>query len=213
MHWAAVGLDGHFVEDEFRFAVGAEVVGAGPGEGEPIADWFAALRKWLMLTGFALAFGGIVAERFTATARTENPALPPVRPWSKYAATLGFATAAVSAATLVAGLGTPAALWESRAGLAITAEAGGFAVALVLLGLRRPMWALAPLAAVAIAEGVVSHAGAESPVLGAGLTAIHVGAAGLWVGALVHTSRTVLAWRSWPHAARWMAMSYARMAL
>lgn len=213
VHWAAVGVDGHAVEDEFRFAVGAPLTGAAASSDEPIADWFAALRKWLLLTGFTLAFGGLIAERFVAVARTENPTLPQVPQVSRYAAMLGLAAAATSAAVLVNDLGGVSALWESRPGLAVTAEAAGFALAIALLTSSRPRWALAPLAVVALAEGAVSHGGVESPVTGAALTAIHIGAAGLWAGALVHTARTVVAWRSRPHAVRWMLVSYARMAL
>ncbi|KWX20487.1 hypothetical protein AFM11_30420 [Mycolicibacterium wolinskyi] len=213
VHWAAVGVDGHAVTDEFRFAVGAQVVGAAAATPAPIADWFAALRKWLLLLGFALAFGGVVAERFARVARGQNPTLRPVRSWSGYAAMVGLAAAASSAAVLVADLGAPAALWRSSAGLAVAAEVAGFAIALLLMGLRRSVWALAPLAVVALAEGAVSHGGVESPVAGAVLTAIHVGAAGLWVGALVYTTRVAVAWRSRPHAVRWMVVSYARMAL
>ena len=213
VHWAAVGVDGHAVEDEFRFAVGAQLAGEAANSDEPFADWCAALRKWGLLIGFALAFGGVIAERFVVVARSENPTLPPVGQVSRYAAMLGLAAAATSAAVLVIDLGGVSALWQSRPGLAVTAEAAGFALAIALLTSSRPRWALAPLAVVALAEGAVSHGGVESTLTGAALTAIHVGAAGLWAGALVHTARTAVAWRSRPQAVRWMLVSYARMAL
>ncbi|MCH9730415.1 MAG: copper resistance protein CopC, partial [Actinomycetia bacterium] len=167
VHWAAVGVDGHAVEDEFRFAVGAQLAGEAANSDEPFADWCAALRKWGLLIGFALAFGGVIAERFVVVARSENPTLPPVRQVSRYAAMLGLAAAATSAAVLVIDLGGVSALWQSRPGLAVTAEAAGFALAIALLTSSRPRWALAPLAVVALAEGAVSHGGVESTLTGA----------------------------------------------
>lgn len=213
VRWEATGVDGHGIDGEFRFAVGTAVSGAGASSGADRTDWPAALLRWLLLGGFALAFGGIVAERFTSTARRENPALQMVRSWSPYAGALGLTAAVASAVALVTDIGSVAALWDSGPGRAVLAEATGFGAALLLLATRWRGWALLPLAGVAVAEGAVSHGNVELPVAGAALTTLHVLAAGVWAGALVHVARAVLRWRSSRPAARWVLLSYARIAV
>lgn len=212
VRWEATGVDGHGIDGEFRFAVGTAVTGAGASTGAGGTDWMAALLRWLLLAAFAVAFGGIVAERFTTSARAENPRLPVVRPWAGWAATGGLIAAIAASAVLVADLDTVSVLWDSGPGIALAAEVAGFGLSLVLLATRRRAWALLPLAAVGVAEGAVSHSNVELPVAGAALTAVHVIAAGLWLGALIHIGRAVLRWRSSRPAMRWVLTSYARMA-
>lgn len=50
----------------------------------------------------------------------------------------------------------------------------------VLLSLRRGQWAVLPLAAVALSEGIGSHSAIELPGVAAMLTGVHLAAAGLW---------------------------------
>lgn len=210
--WQATGVDGHGVEGEFRFAVGTAVTGAGTTSGGQATDWAAATVRWVLLAGFALALGGLIAERITATARAENPALPEVRAWSGYGALLGLGAAVAAGALLVADIGTLATLSESGPGRVASADAAGFAAAAGLLATRYRLWALLPLAVVAVAEGTASHSNVEVPIIGAALTAVHMTVAGLWAGALPHVARATLSWRFSRPAMRWVLLSYARMA-
>lgn len=212
VRWEATGVDGHGVDGEFRFAVGTAVTGTGATSAAQEPDWTAALVRWFLLAGFALAFGGLIGERITATARRENPDLRPVRPWSHHGAALGLLAALASGAVLVTDIGSASALWDSGPGLVVLAQLAGFGLALVLLALRRRMWALVPLVAVPLAEGVGSHSNVELPIAGAALTGLHLAAAALWVGTLLHVGRAAVRWRSWRGAVRWVLVSYARMA-
>lgn len=210
--WQATGVDGHGVEGEFRFAVGTAVTGAGTTSGGQTTDWAAAAVRWALLAGFALALGGLIGERITATARAENPALPEVRPWSSYGALLGLGASVVAGALHVADIGSLATLWESGPGRVAVADAVGFAAAFGLLATRYRLWALLPLAVVAAAEGTASHSNVEVPIAGAALTAVHIVVAGLWAGSLLHVARATARWRSSRPAVRWVLLSYARMA-
>jgi copper transport protein len=212
VHWEAVGVDGHGVDGEFRFAVGSVVSGAETASNAQRTDWPAAVVRWLLLAGFALAAGGLVGERMTATTRMENLALPRPRAWSDGAAGLGLLAAVAGGALLVADLGSPSQLWQSGPGRVVLADTAGFAAALVVMRTKHRLWSTLPLGVIAVAEGTASHANVETPVIGAVLTGIHMAAAALWVGALLHVARTVVRWRAWRHAVRWLVLSYARMA-
>ncbi len=212
IQWQATGVDGHGVDGEFRFAVGTAVTGAGATSSAPATDWTAAGARWLLLAGFALAFGGLIGERITTSARRENDSLPVVRSWSHYGAAIGLLAAVISGVVLVADVDSPSALWQSGPGLVVLADAAGFGLALVLLALRRPLWALLPLVAVPVAEGLGSHSNVELPIAGAALTGVHLAAAGLWAGALLHAGRATVRWRSSRPAVRWVMLGYARMA-
>ncbi len=211
IRWEATGTDGHGVDGEFRFAVGTAVTGAGATSGQ-VTDWAAAIVRWLLLAGFALAVGGVAGERIIATARAENPALPRLRRWSPYGAVLGVLAGLVAIALLVADIGTVSTLWRSGPGRVAVADAVGFTLALALLCTRQKLWALLPLAVVAAAEGTASHSNVELPIIGAALTGVHMVGAALWVGALLHIARAAVRWRARPPAVRWILIAYARMA-
>jgi copper transport protein len=212
VRWEATGVDGHGIDGEFRFAVGTAIAGAGTAGGASSTDWLAAAARWLLLAGFALAFGGLIGERITRTPRRENPGLPALRSWSPHGAAVGLLAAAAAGAMLVADLGTPSALWDSEPGRVALADAIGFALALALLAAGRRLWALLPLLAIPVAEGVGSHSNVEIPIAGAALTGVHLAAAAVWVGALLHSARAAVRWRSSPPAVRWVLLGYARLA-
>lgn len=212
VRWTATGVDGHGVDGEFRFAIGTAVAGAGAASSAEAPDWAAAAVRWLLLAGFALAFGGLIGERITASARRENPRLPRLLPWSPHGAGLGLLAAAIAAVLLVADAGSAAVLWRAIPGRIVLADAAGFALALLLLATRARRWALLPLLAVPLAEGIASHSNVEMPIIGAALTGVHLAAAAIWAGALLHTARAALRWRSIPPAVRWVLLAYARIA-
>lgn len=207
VRWRATGSDGDQVEQEFRFAVGVALSGSAAGAGSPPA-WGEAALRWLLFAGLAIAAGGLIAQRFTATARAEQPALPPLRPWVPAALLLALAGVAGLILQRVIDAGQLAAAWEGRAAVALLAEAAGLVAALKL-----GRWALTPLAVVIAAEGIRSHAGVNLGIWGAVLTAVHLAAVTVWVGALLHTVRAMLTWRRAGAAVRWVLASYVRLAL
>lgn len=212
VRWRVTGADGDVVEEEFRFAVGAAVATSGGSGDGPRISWGTAVLRWVLFAGLAIALGGLVAQRVTTSARAENPALPAVRPWTALGAVAGLG-GVVGLAVLLAGTSGWDVLWVDRPGLLVTVEAAGFFGALVLVAARCSGWAVVPLLGVAVAEGIRSHAAVAEPGWGALLTAVHLAAAAVWAGALLHTVRAALVWRAHHGAVRWVFAEYARTAL
>ncbi|MGH3995504.1 MAG: CopD family protein, partial [Pseudonocardiaceae bacterium] len=211
VRWQVTGSDGDLVDGEFRFAVGTAISGAGTtSAGQPIS-WGAAVLRWLLFAGLALALGGVVGERFTASARAEKPTLPQLRSWVLPGALGGLAGVLGLAAVLVTDTGTASTLWHNRPGQLLLAEAVGLALALGLAAIRCRSWAVVPLVMVAAAEGLRSHANVAAPGWGALLTGVHLAAVAIWVGALAHVARAVFAWRQERPAVRWVLSGYLRL--
>jgi copper transport protein len=211
LRWRVTGADGDLVEQEFRFAVGIALPGAAAAATQSPPAWGDAALRWLLFAGLAMAVGGLMAQRFTASARAERPSLPPVRSWVPAGLVLALASVLALITQRVIDAGSVAAAWDGRAGLVLFAEAAGLLAALAMVKLQR--WALIPLAIVIAAEGIRSHLGSVEGPWGAVLTGVHLAAVTLWVGALVHTVRAVVAWRAVTDALRWVVFSYVRLAL
>jgi copper transport protein len=166
VRWQVTGSDGDLVDQEFRFAVGTAISGAGTTSGTQSVSWGDAALRWLLFTGLAVALGGVIGERFTISARAEKPDLPPLRSWVLPGALLGLASVVGLAALLVIDTAAVSSLWQGRAGQFLLAEALGLAVASGLAALRgggARVWAVLPLAVVAVAEGLRSHANVAAP--------------------------------------------------
>jgi copper transport protein len=215
VRWRATGTDGDLVEEEFRFGVGYALTAAMPGAERPPIAWLSAAFRWLLFAGFAIAFGGLIAERFVASARAENSRLPAPRSLITGALVVALAGTAGLAAQVVVDAGRLSVLWRSGSGPVVAVEAAALAVALALLRVRarRRAWALLPLLVVAAAEGWRSHAHTAAGVWGALLTGVHLTAVAIWVGALAATTLAVLAWRRESAAVRWVLSSYMRLAV
>ena len=211
VRWRVTGSDGDQVEQEFRFAVGLALTEAGAAASVETLAWDHAALRWVLFAGLAIAVGGLIAQRSTATARAERPTLPALRSW----APAGTAVALVGVVGLIAlrvvGAGGISAVWDGRAALVLLAEAAGLSAALAMAKAGR--WALVPLAVVVVAEGIRSHMGSTVGGWGAVLTGVHLAAVTIWVGALLHTVRAIVAWRGVPAAVRWVLVSYMRLAL
>lgn len=211
VRWRVTGSDGDQVEQEFRFAVGVAMSAAATGGGSTRPAWPESALRWLLFGGLAIAVGGLVARRFTDTARVERPTLPPIRSW----APAGLLIALVGAVGLIAqrttDAGSVTAAWNGAAGVVLLVEAGGLVAALAMVRLGR--WALAPLAVAIAAEGLRSHAATEFGSWGAVLTGAHVAAVAIWVGGLLHSLRAVVIWRRVGDAVAWVMASYVRLAL
>jgi len=211
VRWRVTGSDGDQVEQEFRFAVGVALTAGVPAGAQDRPAAVEAGLRYLLFAGLAIAVGGLVAERFTSTARAERPTLAPLR--SRVPAGLVIAIAGVAGLTAmrVIDVGSVAAAWDGKAGVTLLVEAAGLLAALAAS--TRGRWALAPLAVVIAAEGVRSHAGTTEGNWGALLTGVHLAAVTIWAGALLHTVRAMLAWRRVSSAVRWVLASYVRLAL
>ena len=213
VRWRVTGADGDPVESMFRFAVGAAVTGPGaagsPADGG--TSWPAAGWRWLLFAGFALALGGALGRRLTDSARAVRPDLSLVPALDRVGAAAGSVAAAGLAVSFALDAG-PAAVLGAAPGRVALVELAGFAAALLLLGASRRRWGWLPLLVVPVAEGVRAHPQAAAPGWGAVLTGVHLAAAAVWVGALVHLLRVGVRWRSHRVAVWWVLLGYARWA-
>lgn len=208
--WDVSGDDGHGAAGEFRFAVGiSPPLDGASSVSEPI-DWGAAGRKGLLLAGFAISLGGLAGERLSTKVRRKNPSLSQIRSWAQLGAVVGLTSALASGAVLVGDAGQASELIAGAPGWRVIAEVLGFAAAWVLLRTGRGRQAIWPLLVVAVAEGFASHSDLALRGAGLVLTSIHLSAAGLWVGALLHVVRAGVAWRN-DGVARELTLAYARL--
>ncbi|MET9835544.1 copper resistance protein CopC [Streptomyces sp. NPDC006385] len=208
--WQVTARDGDIMTGSYRFAVGPRTVALGAGQATAAQDATPmAVMRWLLFTALALHLGELATNRLAARIRAA-PARGP-RPWMLPTALTGCATA-LALAALQAGGGSLASLLNTRPGVLALVEVAGFALAAVAVLTRRPTWALVPLAAVLVAEALRAHPQAQQAVAGPALTFVHLLAAALWAGTLVHVLRTIRAWRGERAAARALLLAYARWA-
>ena len=214
LRWRVTGADGDLMESTFRFAVGAAITSADTttATGRPTGtSWPSVGWRWLLFAGLALALGGAVGTRLSTSARTLRPNLPALRgPASAAGAALGLAGTAGLMASLLITSGADA-LISATAGRVALIEATAFAACLALLRVR-PGWAWLPLLAVPAAEGFRGHPQQAQPGWGALLIAVHLAAAAVWIGALLHAVRVAVAWRGHRPAILWVLSGYARWA-
>ncbi|MFH8984137.1 CopD family protein [Streptomyces varsoviensis] len=174
--------------------------------------------RTVLLAAFSLQLGEAAANRLARTVPDAPESTP--RSWALAAALAGVAAAAgqivvlAGDGSLAAGLfsGDIVDTYATRPGALALLEANGFLFSAVCVALRRPALASAPLALVAVGEALRAHPEADSPLLGSLLTLIHLSAAALWAGGLVHVLRTIRLWRGRPDAARALLRRYARPA-
>jgi len=212
VHWQVTAADGDVVDGAFAFGVGTAAPSvAAAGDVGGVAG--TAVLRWLLFTGLALSSGGLIGERLLNRER-QGSDLPAVRAPLRSGAALGFLAAGGLTALVARSAGGWSALGSVR-GVELTAvEAVAFGLAAALswsAALRR--FALAPLIAVVIAEGLRAHPDAYSPGWGAVLTVVHLAAAAVWVGALVQVVRAARAWRGQGGASSRALRRYARLAL
>ncbi|MFI6871821.1 CopD family protein [Streptomyces sp. NPDC050400] len=161
------------------------------------------------------AFAGFLARRVA-------PAQAAPRTWSPYAAWVGFAAALGLASVVAAGNLIPhgigdldiGGLYGTRDGTLALLEVNAFLVAALCARSRRPDTALLPLAAVVVAEALRAHPPAEdTPLVGSGLTLVHLTCAALWAGGLLYVLRALRQWRrTAPEAGTALLGRYARVA-
>ena len=181
--------------------------------------WLTALERALMLGGLAVALGGLAGRGLARQYKGQRPG-PPPSPWALRGALIGLAATTALVVTAIIGPGVAANLAHPPAeglrhgGTAEIAavEAVLFALAAILLRLRRSGWGALMLCGVVLAEGVRAHPEGVIPVAGAFVTYCHVFPALLWAGMLLYAVRAAFAWRGDPAAARGIVKLYSTAA-
>ncbi|QES39375.1 hypothetical protein DEJ48_30455 [Streptomyces venezuelae] len=166
-----------------------------------------------------------LGEVFTVRLARRVPGAPldrAPRGWSAYAAWAGCAAALGLAAIVANGNLVPqelpdldiGRLYDTRDGRLALLEVNAFIVAALCARSRRPAGAALPLAAVIVAEALRAHPPVEdTPLLGSGLTLVHLTCGALWAGGLLYVLRILRGWRtSSPEEAVAVLGLYARVA-
>ncbi|MFD9906725.1 CopD family protein [Streptomyces sp. NPDC059063] len=144
------------------------------------------------------------------------------RAWAWWAAGAGFVAALGLASVVASGNLVPqqlsdldiGGLYQSRDGRLALLEVNAFVVAALCARSRRPDSTVLPLAAVVVAEALRAHPPTEdAPLIGSGLTLVHLTCAALWAGGLLYALRTLWRWRAYaPEAGVAVLGLYARVA-
>ncbi|MER5492723.1 CopD family protein [Streptomyces sp. NPDC002490] len=193
------------------------------GTGEDPAPGTAGigLLRTVLFAALAVQFGEVFGE-LLARRVPAPPAVGPPRPWSGYAALAGTVAALGLASVVATGNLMPTSpadmdiggLYQTRDGALALVEVNAFIAAGLLHRARRLTVRVLPLAAVVVAEALRAHPVTEQqPLVGTGLTLVHLTCASLWVGGLVYAVRVGWQWRATaPAAGAALLAEYARVA-
>ncbi len=163
-----------------------------------------ALLRTVLFAAVCVSAG----ELFVARLARRVPGAPlqdAPRSWAPAAAAAGFVAALGLASVVATGNLVPRSLSDMDIGGLYQTRDGALALlevnAFVVMGLcalsSRPGNQVWPLAAVAVAEALRAHPTTEqSPLIGSGLTLVHVTCAALWAGGLLYVLRTLHRWRN-----------------
>ena len=228
VEWLVTAKDGDTMTGEFRFAVGS---GVGLGQaavttGTRAAGLITALR-WLLFAGLALFLGGVVGDGLL---RRTAVGVPTPRPWLVQGAlisalgALGLALTQAGGGSLVQGVLDPSvsSMLASGPGRLAALELLLLSItSLLLLVARRTARTAPPVVVptvaftvgVAVLEGLRAHPDAMLPGWGAAVVTVHLIAAVIWVGALIHVVRIAFARRRAGQATLAIIVAYARIAL
>ncbi|MGY0066500.1 CopD family protein [Streptomyces sp. QTS137] len=190
----------------------------GTGEAAAPGTGGIALLRTVLFAALAVPVGELFVKRLLRSVPGAPPAVP--HGWSTVANSVGFVAALGLASVVATGNlvpDSPAAidvggLYGSREGKLALLEVNAFLAAALCAGSGRPGTQVWPLAAVVVAEALRAHPETEyTPLIGSGLTLIHLVCASLWVGGLLYALRTMHAWRGSPAGAVLLGL-YARVA-
>ncbi|MFI8951259.1 CopD family protein [Streptomyces sp. NPDC053750] len=174
----------------------------GTGEAEAPGTGGIALLRTVLFAALSVPVGELFVNRL-ARKLPDAPGDHP-RSWSLYAAVAGFVASLGLASVVATGNLVPdslaavdvGGLYESRDGKLALLEVNAFLAAGLCATSRRPGLQIWPLAAVIVAEALRAHPTTEySPLIGSGLTLVHLTCASLWVGGLLYALRTLRQWR------------------
>ncbi|MGY2746086.1 copper resistance CopC/CopD family protein [Arthrobacter sp. UYCu723] len=219
VQWQVTAGDGDVMSGSYRYAVGPSAAALGGGQTtDTQGSWQTTVLRALLFAALALAMGEQAGTRLLARLRGAPPGPRPVTAWAclaGLAAAAGLAVLLLGNGSLTAGLTRPVpdALTGSRPGILTLVQISGFALAATAAVARRPAWLWLPLAAVIGAEALRAHPQLADPFLGIPLTVLHLAAATLWTGMLVHILRTLIRWRQQRDLARDALGAYSRTAV
>ncbi|MFE3411244.1 CopD family protein [Streptomyces mirabilis] len=176
----------------------------GTGEAAAPGVGGIALLRAALFTALCVPVGELFAARLAR--RVPGAPLEHVpRSWAPSAAAVGFLAALGLASVVATGNLLPhhlsdmdvGGLYQSRDGKLALLEVNAFLAAGLCALSRRPAAQVWPLAAVALAEALRAHPAPEhGPLVGSGLTLVHVTCAALWTGGLLHVLRMLRTWRT-----------------
>ncbi|MFJ2557276.1 MULTISPECIES: CopD family protein [unclassified Streptomyces] len=207
--------------------LGASLAARGTGELRIPGAGATTVLRAAVFAALAVHLGELAGGRLARTrpARTgparTGPAPAPApasgapgpRRWAVAASLVGAGASAGQILLLarVSGLDL-ATVYGTSDGRFLLVMANGFLLAAGCATLTRPCLALAPLAAVIGAEALRAHPEPYTPMLGVGLTVVHLTAASLWTGGLLYVLRALWLRRGDPAGSRELLSRYARHA-
>lgn len=173
----------------------------GTGEAAAPGTGGIGLLRAVLFAALCVPLGELFVDRLARSV----PAAPAARPrsWAPYAAGVGFVAALGLASVVSNGNLVPdspsdldvGGLYASRDGRLALLEVNAFAAVGLCALSRRPASQVWPLAAVVVAEALRAHPTTEyGPLLGSGLTLVHLTCASLWAGGLLYALRTLRGW-------------------
>ncbi|MFF6814823.1 copper resistance D family protein [Streptomyces sp. NPDC012403] len=190
----------------------------GTGEADAPGTGGIALLRTVLFATLSIPVGELFVRRLARSVPGAPPAVP--RGWSTAANSVGFVAALGLASVVATGNLVPdsladidiGGLYDSRDGKLALLEVNAFLAAALCAASGRPGTQVWPLAAVIVAEALRAHPTTEySPLVGSGLTLVHLVCASLWVGGLLHVLRTLRLWRR-AEAGAALLGRYARVA-
>ncbi|MEU0743192.1 CopD family protein [Streptomyces sp. NPDC006134] len=173
----------------------------GTGEAAAPGTGGIALLRTVLFAALSVPVGELFVNRL-ARSLPGAPPRPP-RSWSPHAAAAGVVAALGLASVVATGNLVPhsfadidvGGLYQSRDGKLALLEVNAFLLAGLCAASRRPASQIWPLAAVVVAEALRAHPATEhTPLIGSGLTLVHLTCASLWAGGLLHALRTLRRW-------------------
>lgn len=173
----------------------------GTGEAAAPGVGGIALLRAVLFAALCVPVGELFVDRLIA-ALPGAPRTTP-RSWAPYAAGAGLLAALGLASVVSTGNLVPhslaqidvGGLYDSRDGKLALVEVNAFLAAGLCARSRRPAIRVWPPAAVIAAEALRAHPAPEhDPLLGSGLTLVHLTCAALWAGGLLHALRTLRRW-------------------
>ncbi|MGQ4385306.1 CopD family protein [Streptomyces sp. SAS_270] len=192
----------------------------GTGEAAAPGVGGIALLRMILFAALCVPAGELLvtrlARRVPGAPREQAP-----RSWAACAAAAGFVAALGLASVVATGNLLPhqlsdidvGGLYRTRDGKLALLEVNAFMAAGLCAASRRPGTQVWPLAAVAAAEALRAHPPTEhGPLVGSGLTLVHVTCAALWAGGLLYVLRMLRKWRGGRAGAALLGL-YARVAV
>ncbi|MDO0915970.1 CopD family protein [Streptomyces sp. DT2A-34] len=198
--------------------LGPSVALDGTGEAAAPGVGGIGLLRTVLFAALCVPLGELFVNRLAR--HVPGAPLHTPRSWAPYAAGAGFVAALGLASVVSTGNLVPhspadldvGGLYASRDGKLALLEVNAFAAAGLCALSRRPATQVWPLAAVVAAEALRAHPTTEhGPLLGSGLTLVHLACASLWVGGLLHALRTLRGWGGTEAGAALLGL-YARVA-